>query len=53
MTAKMEPVTQADLERKLRLTKDLDGFLERIRHRELFGMAPKLQSQSGVNDPVK
>ena len=54
MTAKMEPVTQADPERKLRLTKDdLDGFLERIRHRELFGMAPKPQSQSGVNDPVK
>ena len=37
----MEHVTQADPERKARLMKGLDGFLERDRDRELFNLAPK------------
>ena len=34
----MEHVTQADPERKARLMKGLDGFLERDRDRELFDL---------------
>ena len=34
----MEHVTQNDPERKARLMKGLDGFLERDRDRELFGL---------------
>ena len=37
----MEHVTQDDPERKARLMKELDGFLERARDRELFDLAPK------------
>ena len=37
----MEHVTQDDPERKARLMKELDGFLERDRDRELFDLAPK------------
>ena len=37
----LEHVTQADPERKDRLMKGLDGFLERDRDRELFDLAPK------------
>ena len=37
----MERVTQADPERKARLMKGLDGFLERDRDRELFALPPK------------
>ena len=37
----MEHVTQTDPDRKARLMKGLDGFLERERDRELFGLAPK------------
>ena len=36
-----EHVTQNDPERKARLMKELDGFLERDRDRELFGLAPR------------
>ena len=41
----MEHVTQADPERKARLMKGLDGFLERDRDRELFALPPKEVSQ--------
>ena len=37
----MEHVTQADPERKARLMKGLDGFLERDRDRPLFALPPK------------
>ena len=37
----MEHVTQDDPDRKARLMKGLDGFLERDRDRELFDLAPK------------
>ena len=37
----MEHVTQTDPDRKARLMKELDGFLERDRDRELFDLAPK------------
>ena len=37
----MEHVTQTDPDRKARLMKELDGFLERDRDRELFGLGPK------------
>ena len=37
----MDHVTQTDPDRKARLMKGLDGFLERERDRELFGLAPK------------
>ena len=53
MGSYLEHVTQDDPERKARLMKELDGFLERDRDRELFGMTPKSQSQSGENYPVK
>ena len=53
MGSYLEHVTQDDPERKARLMKELDGFLERHRDRELFGLTPKPQSQSGGNDPVK
>ena len=39
-----EHVTQDDPERKARLMKELDGFLERDRDRELFDLAPLPQS---------
>ena len=41
MGSYMEHVTQADLDRKDRLMKGLDGFLERDRDRELFDLPPK------------
>ena len=41
----MEHVTQTDPDRKARLMKGLDGFLERDRDRELFDLAPKEVSQ--------
>ena len=37
----MEHVTKTDPDRKVRLMKELDGFLERDRDRELFDLAPK------------
>ena len=37
----MEHVTQTDPDRKARLMKGLDGFLERDRDRELFDLLPK------------
>ena len=37
----MEHVTQTDPDRKASLMKGLDGFLERDRDRELFGLEPK------------
>ena len=36
----MEHVTQTDPDRKARLMKGLDGFLERDRDRELFDLPP-------------
>ena len=41
MGSYMEHVTQTDPDRKARLMKGLDGFLERDRDRELFDLAPK------------
>ena len=38
MGSYLEHVTQDDPERKARLMKELDGFLERDRDRELFGL---------------
>ena len=37
----LEHVTQTDPDRKARLMKGLDGFLERDRDRELFGLPAK------------
>ena len=37
----LEHVTQDDPERKARLLKELDGFLERDRDRELFALPPR------------
>ena len=37
----MEHVTQTDPDLKARLMKGIDGFLERDRDRELFGLVPK------------
>ena len=37
----LEHVTQTDPDRKARLMKELDGFLERDRDRELFDLASK------------
>ena len=37
----LEHVTQDDPERKVRLLKELDGFLERDRDRELFALPPR------------
>ena len=37
----LEHVTKTDPDRKARLMKELDGFLERERDRELFDLAPK------------
>ena len=44
MGSYLEHVTQDDPERKARLMKELDGFLERDRDRELFDLAPLPQS---------
>ena len=41
MGSYMERVTQTDPDRKARLMKELDSFLERDRDRELFDLAPK------------
>ena len=45
MGSYLEHVTQNDPERKARLMKELDGFLERDRDRELFALAPKEASK--------
>ena len=42
----MEHVTQTDLDLKARLMKGLDGFLERERDRELFGLDPRNATSS-------
>ena len=49
MGSYLEHVTQDDPERKARLMKELDGFLERDRDRELFGLDPK-ETRSGNPD---
>ena len=41
MGSYLEHVTQDDPERKARLMKELDGFLERDRDRELFDLPPR------------
>jgi hypothetical protein len=43
----MEHVTQADPERKTRLMKGLDGFLERDRDRGLFDLPPNKENSDG------
>ena len=43
MGSYLEHVTQNDPERKARLMKGLDGFLERDRDRELFDLPSKVQ----------
>ena len=50
MGSYMEHVTQADPERKDRLMKELDGFLERDRDRALFGLAPNKEISDGNPD---
>ena len=47
MGSYLEHVTQDDPERKVRLMKELNDFLERDRDRELFGLDPLLKSDSG------
>ena len=42
----LEHVTQDDPERKARLLKELDGFLERPRDRALFDLPPRLDPDS-------
>ena len=42
----MEHVTQTDPDRKARLRKGLDSFLEQERDRELFGLVPKEVSKN-------
>ena len=42
----MEYVTKTDPDRKARLMKELDGFLERDRDRELFDLPPRLDPDS-------
>ena len=46
MGSYLEHVAQDDPERKARLIKELDGFLERDRDRELFGLQPRAQPSS-------
>ena len=41
MGSYLEHVTKTDPDRKARLMKELDDFLERDRDRELFDLAPK------------
>ena len=41
MGSYLEHATQTDPDRKDRLMKELDGFLERDRDRELFDLSPK------------
>ena len=45
----LEHVTQDDPERKARLMKELDGFLERDRDRGLFGLPPSSKEISDGN----
>ena len=44
MGSYLEHVTQTDPDRKAHLMKELDGFLERDRDRELFDLAPRKPS---------
>ena len=46
----LEHVTQADSDRKARLMKGLDVFLERDRDRELFELAPNKEHENGNPD---
>ena len=50
MGSYLEHVTQNDPERKARLMKGLDGFLERDRDRELFDLALKKENADGNPD---
>ena len=49
MGSYLEHVTQDDSERKARLMKELDGFLERDRDRELFDL-PGKENENGKPD---
>ena len=49
MGSYLEHVTQDDPERKARLMKELDGFLERDRDRGLFGLPPPSKEISDGN----
>ena len=53
MGSYLEHVTGDDPDKRDRLMKGLNVFLERGRDRELFGLAPKSQSHSGENDPTQ
>ena len=46
----MEHVTQTGPDRKDRLMKGLDGFLERDRDRELFDLPPSKENAEGNPD---
>ena len=46
----MEHVTQTDPDRKDRLMKGLDGFLERDRDRELFDLDPNKENEKITPD---
>ena len=46
----MEHVTQTDPDRKARLMKGLDGFLERDRDRELFDLDPNKENEKITPD---
>ena len=46
----MEHVTQTDPDRKARLMKELDGFLERDRDRELFDLDPNKENEKITPD---
>ena len=50
MGSYLEHVTQADSDRKARLMKGLDVFLERDRDRELFELAPNKEHENGNPD---
>ena len=50
MGSYLEHVTQADPERKDRLMKELDGFLERDRDRALFDLTPNKENSDGNSD---
>ena len=50
MGSYLEHVTQADPDRKARLMKGLDVFLERDRDRELFSLAQNKENSDGNPD---
>ena len=47
MGSYMEYITQADPAKLARLMRELDGFLQRDRDRELFDVAPNKENSDG------